>query len=458
MEEKRQEIIKHIKERLSTLNELGKTYSDDKISNLADNLLKTNKPLSEIFILIDNKFANQTRKVNHNNYLASLREYYIANIDKLKKGNNCYLLSYDQGVKILEQAYLEDKKKLSEYQTLVNVNNLATGYKKENSINNDYELIMSDIAYLLKLPYAKTYRIFDGNMNPQGIVNIAFDKHNERFLNMEEALRFVKEESIKFTLTQELINYHDKRVRFGLKTAKTNDEIKETIDYVLKLFSALPDITEDNINKLKYAYLNMKVFELLSNSLNNNLSNFGIIINKENQKYTYELSPSYNKYTVDLPTIDESKTICNFLIVNKHNLLEVLIKNYYHDIKELLSLIVNNKATLLPIIKQVIKEHIEYDAYNKYIALVTGNLDMIESQVTEKKAVTIDTPEDTSINEDNNILYRNRIAPFIDNYVTDEYEETSKGSTILLAIVTFILLATIAIIALAVYSISKMNM
>ena len=53
--------------------------------------------------------------------------------------------------------------------------------KKENSINNDYELIMSDIAYLLKIDYAKTYRIFDKDMEPQGIVNITFEKENERF-------------------------------------------------------------------------------------------------------------------------------------------------------------------------------------------------------------------------------------------------------------------------------------
>lgn len=458
MEDKKQLIINHIKTRLSTMKELDKMYSDEKINKLADNLLTTNKPLDDICTLIDNKFSQQVRKINHNNHLASLKEYYIASIDKLTKGNNCYLLSYDQGVKILEQAFVINIKDINPYLKLVNVNNDTKGYMKENSVNNDYELIMSDIAYLLNIDYAKTYRIFDENMNPKGILNITFERKNERFLNLEETLRFVKEESPKFTLTQELINTHDKKVKHGLQEIKTKEEYKENIEYVINLFKALPDITEDNVNKLKRDYLNMKVFELLTNSLNNNLSNIGIIVNKETSKYTYTLSPSYNKYTVELPNIDSTKTICNFNIVSKKELLETLLNHYYRDIKELLTLIVSNQKTLLPIINQVIKEHLEFDEYNKYHQIVKDNFNMINDLVTEKKKKTPDTPEDESLNTDNNILYTNRITPFLDNYVSEDYEDPNKGSIILTAIVTLVLVITVAVILLAIYAVSKMNM
>lgn len=458
MEDKKQLIITHIKDRIFTMKELGKVYSDEKIEKLAENLLSTNKPLQEIYTLIDNKFSYQVRKINHNNHLASLREYYIASIDKLTKGNNCYLLSYDQGVKILEQAFVLEIKDVNPYLKLVNVNNENKGYKKENSINNDYELIMSDIAYLLNIDYAKTYRIFDENMNPKGILNITFERENERFLNLEETLRFVKEESPKFTLTQELINTHDKKIRFGLKEIYTKEEYKENIEYVINLFKALPDITDENVNELKHDYLNMKVFELLTNSLNNNLSNIGIIVNKETSKYTYRLSPSYNKYTVELPTLSKDKTICNFNIVSKRELLETLLTHYYRDIKGLLSLIVNNQKTLMPIINQIIKEHLEFEEYNKYHQVVTDNLAMINELVEEKKKKTPDTPDDENNNIDNNILYNNRIIPFLDNYVSDDYEDPNKGSVVLTAIVTFVLLVTIIVILLAIYAVSKMNM
>lgn len=458
MDEKKSTIIKHIKKRITELEELGEVYSEEKINNLAENLSKTDKTIGEIYTLIDNKFSNQVRKVNHNNYLASLKEYYISSIDKLKRGNNCYLLSYDQGIKVLEQANVKVLKELNPYLNVVSINKVNKGTQKENSVSNDYELIMSDIAYLLNIDYAKTYRVFDKNMEPKGVININFEEENERFLTLEEALRFIEEESPSFTLTQKLKDYHDKQVRFGLKQIKNKKDYKDNIEYVIDLFKALPDITTKNLNELKKSYFNMKVFELLTNSLNNNLSNFGIIVNKESKKYTYRLSPSYNKYTTELETLNSEETICNFFIVNKRELLNTLIQNYYKDIKQLLTLIANNKKSLLPIISQIIKEHLNYDEYNKYYKVITDNIVMIEECVALKKISTHDTEDDEEINKTNDALYNDRIAPFMENYVSDEYEEPSKGSTILTAIVAFILCATIVIVLLAIYAISKMNM
>ena len=458
MDEKKSAIIKHIKKRITELEELGEVYSEEKINNLAENLSKTDKTIGEIYTLIDNKFSNQVRKVNHNNYLASLKEYYISSIDKLKRGNNCYLLSYDQGIKVLEQANVKVLKELNPYLNVVSINKVNKGTQKENSVSNDYELIMSDIAYLLNIDYAKTYRVFDKNMEPKGVININFEEENERFLTLEEALRFIEEESPSFTLTQKLKDYHDKQVRFGLKQIKNKKDYKDNIEYVIDLFKALPDITTKNLNELKKSYFNMKVFELLTNSLNNNLSNFGIIVNKESKKYTYRLSPSYNKYTTELETLNSEETICNFFIVNKRELLNTLIQNYYKDIKQLLTLIANNKKSLLPIISQIIKEHLNYDEYNKYYKVITDNIVMIEECVALKKISTQDTEDDEEINKTNDALYNERIAPFVENYVSDEYEEPFKGSTILTAIVAFILCATIVIVLLAIYAISKMNM
>lgn len=453
--DRKQLIIAHIKERLSLLEELGKEYSEEKINSLAEKLSSSDKTLTEVCTLIDNKFSNQVRKINHNKYLASLKEYYLASIDKLKKGNNCYLLSYEQGVKVLEQAYISDIKDVNPYLKLVNINNDKKGFKKENSINNDYELIMSDIAYLLNIPYANTYRIFDEKMNPKGIVNISFVNKKERFLNLEETLRFIKEESPKFNLTQELIDYHDKNVKHGLKEIKSVSAYHQNIEYVLKLFKALPDISEENILKLTHDYLNMKIFELLTNSLNNNLSNIGIIINKTSLQYTYRLSPSYNKYTINLSSLKDTQTICNFFIVDKKELLNTLIKYYYPEIKDILSLITNNKESLFPIINQVIKEHLEYTEYSKYYKIVSNNFKMITEAVQAKKVVTPNTPEDENRYLDNDLAYNSRITPFVDNYAA---LDDDKGSTILLIIVTIVLFATIGIIALAVYALSKMNM
>ena len=454
MEEKKAAIINHIKERLVDLKELGKIYTDEKVNTLASKLVATDRTLEEIKELIDKKFSNEVRKINHNNHLATLKEYYISSIDKLKKGNNCYLLSYEEGVKVLEQANVKEKKDINLFLTQVIINNNNVGYKKANSEDNGAELIVSDMAYLLKIDYAKTYRVFDGDMNPQGIINSINATKKERFLNLEEALRFVKEESPSFTLRTELEDYHDKNIRLGLRNAKST-EYKKNIEYVLKLFKALPDITDENISLLKKDYLNLKVFEIFTNSLNNDLTNTGIIVNKETLKYTYRLSPAYNKHITNLSNLKENETICNFFIVDKRELLVTLINNYYKDIKELLSLIYNNKDNLISIVEDVIKEHLGYDEFNKYYDRVKENIEMICDLVKLKKESTPDSEKDEEKNKDNDEDFLNRIAPYIANY--EDIDSDNKGNSLLLGIVTAILFITIGIILLAIIAISKMN-
>lgn len=451
-------IVKnYIEEKLKELSELGKTYSEEKINTLAKNLSETNKNIDEIKKLIDNKFSYQARKIAHNQHLATLKEYYLSNIDKLKKGNNCYLLSYDEGIKVLEQASIKEIKQIDEERKLVSINKTTKGFTKTNNSNNDYELIISDIAYLLGIDYAKTYRIFDENMNPNGILNQIFTTETERFLNIEETLQFIKEESSKFVLKQEIINYHDKHVRHGINKATNLKEYKENIEYMFKLFACLPDITKKNIEKLKKEYLNLLIFELVINSLNNNYSSIGIIVNKEKQKYTYRLSLSYNQYVFENPKIKEQETIVNFYILDKEKLLHILVSNYYNYVKELSNLIYDNKITLEPLIDKVIGEHLEYDEYDKYHKVIKNNIKLLINEVESNKQFEEETEEDKNQYNINNQLYDERISPFVENYVADEYED-EKGSAALVVVVAVVLLITILLILGAVYAISKVEM
>ena len=448
-------IVNHIKQRLTSLKALGKLYSNEKIDKLAEKLANTDKNLDEIKILIDNKFSNEVRKINHNNHLSTLKEYYLSSIEKLKKGNNCYLLSYDKGIKILEQAEVSTLKEINPFLKEVSINKDKKGHKKENSINNDYELIMSDIAYLLDIPYAKTYRVFDEQMNPQGIINESFESKDERFLNLEETLQFVNEESSKFIVKSELTEYHDKHQ--GLANIPDKQTYKTNLEYVFNLFKALPDITQSNLQELKKDYINMKIFELLTNSLNNTLTNIGIIINKKEKKYTYKLSPSYNKYVTDLKTIKENETICNFFIVDKRTLLQTINSNYYKEAKELLTLITDNKETLIALMNQVLKEHLEYEEYNKYYSRLKENLEIIVDETNAKKQSTPDSDTDKKEYKANNTAYNNRIAPFVDNYGTDELD-SEKGSVALVIIVAIVLIITVLTIGAVILAVSRMDM
>ena len=453
MYDKKTLIIKYINDRLSKLEELGKKYSEEKINKLGDNLIAINKPLEEIYALIDNKFSYQARKISHNNYLSSLKEYYLANIDKLKKKNNCYLLSYNEGTKVLEQAKVTTIKKENNYE-YVSINE-GFGYRKENSKENDYELIMSDIAYLMNIPYAKTYRMFNEKMEPIGIICGSMEDKNEKFLNLEETFKFIKEESNKYMLKSKITNYHDRNIKHGIIEVFESNVVKESIDYVLDLFACLPDITDDNLEELKAAYLKVKVFEILTNSLNNNLENYGIIINQKEKKYTYEFAPTYNKCVTKNDRLSKDETICNFFIVDKEDIINILFKNYYKYIKELTNLIIDNNVTIYKIINKVSKEHLEFEEYKNYNEILKYNYEKFARIYKEFNLEPL--PEETRDNNNNKYLFR--IAPYIDKYDFDAFDETieNKGSVVLVGALGIVLVITIVIIGFAIYIISKVE-
>lgn len=446
MEDKKVFLIRYIREKLKKLESLGKQYSDKKIEKLVDNLLTRDRSIEELTNLIDNKLSYQARKIDHNKHLSSLKEYYLSNISKLSKGNNCYLLSYNKGVKVLEQAKLEYVETAT---GIVTINGKKKAIARPNDINNDYDLVLSDIAYIVGIPYAKTYRIFDHNMKENGVLNECFDTSTEKFLNLSLVLQFVKEESSKFALKEELVSYYDQHIKNGYKIANTTKEYVDNIEFVFRLFTALPDIKKKNIEELKKSYLNMKLFELLTNSIDNSLKNIGLIIDKEKLKYTYRLSPAYNKCITSMNNLEEDSIICNFFIVKKDKLLAVIVNNYYDYVKEFLNLITDNRNTLLPIINQVLKEHLEYEEYTRYYNLVTSNYNMLSNIV---KTVDI-KKEDKELFLINNELYTDRISLFIDDYTSDDKD--NKGSVALVTITLIILVITLILVSLAIYYVSK---
>ena len=75
-----------------------------------------------------------------------------------------------------------------------------------------------------------------------------------------------------------------------------------------------------------------------------------------------------------------------------------------------------------------------------------------------RRKTTPDNEKDCRLFEINNDSYEDRIAPFYDTYVADDYEENEKGSIILTAIVTTVLFITVLVILAAIYAVSKMDM
>ena len=84
------------------------------------------------------------------------------------------------------------------------------------------------------------------------------------------------------------------------------------------------------------------------------------------------------------------------------------------------------------------------------------NLNYMVEEISAKKECVEDTKEEQTVYKENDMVYLNKIAPYVDNY-TDS-SDGGKGNLALLIIVTVVLVITVLMIAAAIYAISRMDM
>ena len=85
----------------------------------------------------------------------------------------------------------------------------------------------------------------------------------------------------------------------------------------------------------------------------------------------------------------------------------------------------DNHDTLLPLINQVIKEHLEYEEYNRYYENVSNNLNMMVEEISAKLERVPNSDSEKELYDENNMEYKNKIAPYLDNY--EPLDDDEKG-------------------------------
>ena len=118
-------------------------------------------------------------------------------------------------------------------------------------------------------------------------------------------------------------------------------------------------------------------------------------------------------------------------------------------------MIIDNNVTLYKIIDKVTKEHLEFEEYKSYKEILKYNYDNFERIFKSSNLETLDK----EIKDTNNNKYLFRIAPYLDNYDFDAFDETieNKGSILLVGALGVVLIITIVIIGFAIYIVSKVG-
>lgn len=344
------------------------------------------------------KYKNATNNpVSLEVELNSIADYYswqnkvdqaIKNAPPLQANQNYYIRTYDEKSNIVLQGV--NIEKISDTNSGINqiekvlIDNKYKAYKKVNRVDvadNDLEIAICQIGNLLNVSGAEEYTVYNSHLEKDSIISrsVAETDYEEYYdftsLNARVE-KYIKEGKIK---NSKITNYQD----FQFQNKK-EDYIK-IIDRSIQILKSLPMISQKDIKEIEKSYFNMIIFGYITNQVDRNLNNYGIICNKKTKEYRF--APLFDNSIITLPNLEENQCSFNGYICDRNKLIDCLFDNYYEDIKEKITYIIDNKTRLIKIIDIISKQNLDLTNYNKLMEKIIKNISYLEQKYQEKNNI-----------------------------------------------------------------------
>lgn len=265
------------------------------------------------------------------------------------------------------------------------VNNHIKGYlkMKDNNLVDDADLAISQIGKLLNVFVTDIYRIEDNKHN-QGILSVdimnedtlesktigsIINKHYGKVLNQDHYSSWVKE----------LMSLPDSGKETPLQdelSLKTLIELGFTI-----IFEEYPNMSDKEKKSYKQNYFKMLVFDFLTNQLDRNSENFGILILKDKR---IQFAPLYdNGCVVDYEHLNENSARFMMKICDKKAFIQVLFKYYFDEIKDFIEKMIGSKEIQAKI-ENIIDVYLDENDALWYKGIIDLNLKTLKKLYIEK--------------------------------------------------------------------------
>ena len=429
----REEAIKAILlDKINLLVEqTGIEVTNQQFNNMVANFNSSSESLSYIQKEIERQFNEKIAFYQHEAHRNEVTESYLAGVNPFTEGQNCYLVSYNEGRKGIKAAKLSLMADAvvgtnNPVKVMIDDNPAKQAYRKDStqvaSYLDDLEIVLSQIAYLLNIDMAVTHRVYDETVKPTGILSEdCCHKPTEKFFNFVELCKIVSQYSENPEIKEWLINFVKKYPlgeNHNMSLSATPEAYRLGIEFTLKIIDGLPKINDTTRQELKQKFFDMKVFEIFSNSIDSNLTNYGIVVDSTKVPYEYRFASLFDKAVINLPEVDYNNTLLNNFIVNKRDLFKTLVTYYYPFIKAKAKMIVDNKAVIIPAIDTVAKDFLAYGVWKEYHATITNNASMMEEEMAIER-----TKENQSLNEKIDDASNNDIA-------TNRSNSLQRGQTV----------------------------
>ena len=227
------------------------------------------------------------------------------------------------------------------------------------STNNDYsdnlDVINSEIASLLNIPSSRVYHL-EADDKTKGIINIGVKKSNEQQISVDKLF-----ERIINLLKSRNMDMND-WMKDYLSIPKSDEntfislekEIINSIEIGLNVIKAFFKLNENEINKLKRNYIQMILFDLLTNNAIRDFGSYSILLDYNGTFKRFSPIYDYNN------NIEAKKYYClNNVFIDRTSILSILYKNYYSYIRELSRGLMENYSAYLDSINLIIDSNMD---------------------------------------------------------------------------------------------------
>lgn len=300
----------------------------------------------------------------------------ITNTPSLQPGKNYYVTAFDNNGQIYLQPVSVTVTNPETSEVLVD--NTFKGYQKHTGVD-DIEIAICQIGRLLDFDIVEEYRVYNPNKQKDSVIIRDIVNENE----------FYDVENLKKRFSKLINNGKLKKEKWvesseNLTVANTREDYKLIVDYGLNILKSLPSILEEDYKKIENKYFDMLIFDSLINQSERNFKDYGILCDKVTKRYSF--APLFDNV---FPSILKNNDVIsiNGIMCNRYELIECLFYNYYDNIKDRVSAILENKNKYLKTIDIILKYNVDSTTYNMMMNNIITNLNYFERLTNERTLI-----------------------------------------------------------------------
>lgn len=269
---------------------------------------------------------------------------------------------------------------------------LKNSSETTSSILDNLEFFISTLGKLiLNTNIAKIYKAFDGEtfvgtisenvakedetlMMLSDIVETLLEKNNPEVRNIANSINSIKQNNMK--------KFYKKDGTILERAVVENEEdICQIID-MLPIALDLINVPSEQREEIKRNYFKMLVFDVLTNQVDRNNNNYGIVHNKKSR--TSRFADLFDNSAIYIPGLPQTHYNLNGFLIDRKLFFACLMDNYGEYVNDIVVPIVENKEILVERTEGLSRRSLSEQEQQFFMPLFKKNIEMV-CEITNEK-------------------------------------------------------------------------